>query len=107
MVSSYVSRQLYPVVGLEPRAITNSWSTLVVILRVLGRRGDITRVQLVTKKARLEEFLIQAITRGSNDLGKVHIQVEYKGAIYYGFSASTDIITASVEAYIDALSRII
>lgn len=63
--------------------------------------------QMVTKKARLEEFLIQAITRGSDDLGKVHIQVEYKGAMYYGFSASTDIVTASVEAYIDALSQII
>jgi len=62
--------------------------------------------QIVTKKARLEEFLIQAITRGSNDLGKVHIQVEYKGGMYYGFSASTDIVTASVEAYIDALSHI-
>lgn len=62
--------------------------------------------QIVTKKAKLEEFLIQAITRGSNDLGKVHIQVEYKGGMYYGFSASTDIITASVEAYIDALGRI-
>ena len=61
---------------------------------------------IVTKKARLEEFLIQAITRGSNDLGKVHIQVEYKGGVYYGFSASTDIITASVEAYVDALGRI-
>jgi len=62
--------------------------------------------QIVTKKARLEEFLIQAITRGSDDLGKVHIQVEYKGAMYYGFSAATDIVTASVEAYVDALSRI-
>jgi len=62
--------------------------------------------QIVTKKVKLEEFLIQAITRGSDDLGKVHIQVEYKGAIYYGFSASTDIITASAEAFIDALSQI-
>lgn len=62
--------------------------------------------KIVTQKARLEEFLIQAITRGSNDLGKVHVTVEYKSAMYYGFSASTDIITASVEAYIDALSQI-
>ena len=62
--------------------------------------------KILTKKVRLEEFLIQAITRGSEDLGKVHIQVEYKGQMYYGFSASTDIITASVEAYIDALSQI-
>jgi 2-isopropylmalate synthase len=61
--------------------------------------------QIVKNKVRLEEFLIQAIHRGSNDLGKVHVQVESKGQIYYGFSASTDIITASVEAFIDALSQ--
>ncbi len=63
--------------------------------------------QIVSKKVRLEEFLIQAITRGSDDLGKVHIQVDHKGLMYYGFSASTDIVTASVEAYIDALSQIV
>ncbi len=63
--------------------------------------------QIVKRRAKLEEFLIQAITRGSDDLGKVHVQVENKGVVYYGFSASTDIITASVEAYVDALSQIV
>ena len=61
---------------------------------------------LIQKNISLEEFLVQAITRGSNDLGKVHIQVENKGSIYYGFSANTDIITASVEAFLDAISKI-
>ncbi|MFC2117932.1 2-isopropylmalate synthase [Bacteroidota bacterium] len=63
--------------------------------------------QLISKKVLLEEFLIQAITRGSNDIGKVHIQIENKGKIYYGFSGSNDIITASVEAFIDAISKIV
>jgi 2-isopropylmalate synthase len=63
--------------------------------------------QIIAKKVKLEEFLIQAITRGSNDLGKVHVQVEHKNLMYYGFSASTDIVTASVEAFVDALSQII
>jgi 2-isopropylmalate synthase len=62
--------------------------------------------QLISKTVHLEEFLIQAITKGSDDLGKVHIQVEHQGKIFYGFSANTDIITASVEAFIDALSKI-
>jgi 2-isopropylmalate synthase len=62
--------------------------------------------QLISKTVHLEEFLIQAITRGSDDLGKVHIQVEHNGIMYYGFSANTDIITASVEAFIDALAKI-
>ncbi|MFA5819368.1 MAG: 2-isopropylmalate synthase [Bacteroidales bacterium] len=61
---------------------------------------------LISKTVHLEEFLIQAITKGSDDLGKVHIQVEHEGKIYYGFSANTDIITASVEAFIDAITKI-
>lgn len=63
--------------------------------------------EILKKKVRIEEFLIQAITRGSDDLGKVHMQVEHKGTVYYGFSASTDIITASVEAFIDSMSQIV
>ncbi len=62
--------------------------------------------QLISKTVHLEEFLIQAITRESDDMGKVHIQLENEGRIYYGFGTSTDIITASVEAFIDAISKI-
>jgi 2-isopropylmalate synthase len=61
---------------------------------------------LVKRRVRLEEFLIQAITRGSDDLGKVHVRIEHKGDTYYGFAANTDIVTASVEAFLDALGKI-
>jgi len=50
---------------------------------------------------------VQAITRGSNDIGKVHVQIENKGKMYYGFSGNTDIITASVEAFVDAINKIV
>jgi len=62
--------------------------------------------QLISKTVHLEEFLIQAITRGSDDMGKVHVQLEHEGKIYYGFGTSTDIVTASVEAFIDAIAKI-
>ncbi len=62
---------------------------------------------LIRHKVRLEEFLVQAITRGSNDLGKVHIQIENRGSIYYGFAGNTDILTASVEAFLDAVNKIV
>jgi 2-isopropylmalate synthase len=61
---------------------------------------------LISRTVHLEEFLIQAITKGSDDFGKVHIQVEHEGKIYYGFGTNTDIVTASVEAFIDAISKI-
>ena len=38
-------------------------------------------------------------------MGKVHMQVEYNGNLYYGFGANTDIVTASVEAYIDCINK--
>lgn len=62
--------------------------------------------QIVRRQVVVDEFLIQAITRGSDDVGKVHIQVEYENNVYHGFGANTDIITASVEAFLDALNKL-
>lgn len=62
---------------------------------------------IIRHKVRLEEFLVQAITKGSNDVGKVHIQIENRGKYYYGFAANTDILTASVEAFINAINKIV
>lgn len=61
--------------------------------------------KIITKQMTLKEFTIQAISKGSDDVGKVHMQVEYNGSVYYGFGANTDIVTASVEAYIDCINK--
>ena len=61
--------------------------------------------KLIMKHMILKEFTIQAISKGSDDVGKVHMQVEYQGSLYYGFGANTDIVTASVEAYIDCINK--
>lgn len=61
--------------------------------------------RIVRKQMTLKEFTIQAISKGSDDVGKVHMQVEYDGSVYYGFGANTDIVTASVEAYIDCINK--
>jgi 2-isopropylmalate synthase len=62
---------------------------------------------IIGRQIRLEEFLVQAITKGTDDMGKVHVQIENKGKIYYGFSSNTDIVTASVEAFVDAISKFV
>lgn len=61
--------------------------------------------KIISKQMTLKEFTIQAISKGSDDVGKVHMQVEYDGHVYYGFGANTDIVTASVEAYIDCINK--
>ncbi|MCD7714495.1 MAG: 2-isopropylmalate synthase [Prevotella sp.] len=61
--------------------------------------------QIIHKQMTLKEFTIQAISKGSDDMAKVHQSVEHAGHIYYGFGANTDIVQASVEAYIDAINK--
>ncbi len=63
--------------------------------------------QIIKREMVLQEFTIQAINKGSDDVGKVHMQVKYDGNIYYGFGANTDIVAASLEAYIDAINKFI
>ncbi|QQR96837.1 MAG: 2-isopropylmalate synthase [Sphingobacteriales bacterium] len=61
--------------------------------------------KIINRPNKLEEYLVQAITGGSNDVGKVHIQISRDGVFYYGFGADTDIVFASAMAYIDALNK--
>ena len=61
--------------------------------------------KIIDRHMELKEFTIQAISKGSDDMGKVHMQVEYDGQMFYGFGANTDIIAASVEAYIDCINN--
>ncbi|HSW47672.1 MAG TPA: 2-isopropylmalate synthase [Candidatus Saccharimonadales bacterium] len=63
--------------------------------------------KIIKRKNNLEEYLVQAVTGGSNDVGKVHVQIEHDGSVFYGFGADTDVIVASVKAYLDALNKIV
>ena len=63
--------------------------------------------KIINRTMTLQEFTIQAISKGSDDVGKVHMQVEYDGIVYYGFGANTDIVAASVEAYINAINQFV
>jgi 2-isopropylmalate synthase len=62
---------------------------------------------IIHRTMTIQEFLIQAIDKGSDDMGKVHMQVEYNGNTYYGFAANTDIIAASAEAFVDAINKFV
>ncbi len=62
--------------------------------------------QIIRQNITINEFTIQGVTKGSDDCCKVHMQVEYEGMYYYGYAASTDIVNASVNAYVDAINKI-
>ena len=60
---------------------------------------------IIHRTMTLKELTIQSISKGSDDTCKVHVQVEHDDHIYYGFAANTDIVCATVEAYVDCINR--
>lgn len=62
--------------------------------------------QIIKKPMKLTEFTLQGVNAGTDDTCKVHLQVEHEGRHYYGFGCNTDIVTASVDAYVDAINKI-
>ncbi|MDR0953866.1 MAG: 2-isopropylmalate synthase [Rikenellaceae bacterium] len=63
---------------------------------------------LIDRKVVIDEFLIQAMTKGSDDVGRVHIQIHQVNTsnVVHGFSAKTDVVLAAVEAFIDGVNKL-
>lgn len=62
---------------------------------------------ILNKQCTLQEFLIQAMTKGSDDSGRVHVTLESNGTYVHGFAVHTDIVMAGVEAYIDGINKLL
>jgi 2-isopropylmalate synthase len=57
-------------------------------------------------KGELQDYRIEAVTKGKDALGEVSLKLKAKGKVVTARGSSTDIIEASVRAYINALNKI-
>ncbi len=65
-------------------------------------------IDKITKiNAKLLEYNIEAVSGGKDALGSVKIVVSADGTEVMGSGISTDIVEASIKAYIDAMNRIV
>jgi len=55
----------------------------------------------------LDDFQIQAVTDGKEALGSALVRLRNNGKLYSGNGISTDIVAASIRAYINALNKIV
>ena len=63
--------------------------------------------QIVGFHYELDDFQIQAITKGREAIGSALIRLRAGGKLYSGNGVSTDIIGACVRAYLNALNKIV
>lgn len=63
--------------------------------------------QIIGTHYELDEFQIQAITEGREAMGETIVKLRSGGKLYSGRGISTDIIGASIRAYVNALNKIV
>ena len=63
--------------------------------------------QIVGRHYELDDFQIQAVTRGREAMGETIVKLRSGGKVYSGRGLSTDIIGSSISAYVNALNKIV
>ena len=63
--------------------------------------------QCVGHHYELDDYQVQSVTEGKEALGSALVRLRYNGKLYSGNGTSTDIIAASIRAYINALNKIV
>jgi len=62
--------------------------------------------QIIGHRYELDDFQIQSVTEGKEAIGSALVKLRYDGKLYSGNGVSTDIIGASIRAYISAVNKI-
>lgn len=62
--------------------------------------------QIAGRHFELDDFQIQAVTEGRGAMGDALVKLRHEGRLYSGKGLSTDILGASISAYINALNKI-
>lgn len=63
--------------------------------------------QIVGHHYELDDFQIQSVTEGKGAMGSAIVKLRSEGKLYSGNGISTDIIGASIRAYINAVNKIV
>ena len=63
--------------------------------------------QITGRHYELDDFQIQSVTEGRAAMGQTIVRLRSSGKLYSGRGISTDIVGASIQAYISALNKIV
>ncbi len=124
-IVSGVAMQVPPTYGLVSYMVnSNSGNALSasaqIVLEKNGERlqgigmGDgsidaafLTLEQIIGCHFELDDFQIQAVTEGKEAMGSALVKLRADGKLYAGNGISTDIIGASIRAYLSAVNKIV
>lgn len=115
--------QVRPTYTLE-KYLVNAGNVMTPAAQITLRRGEdrlqgismgdgpidaafLTIEQIIGCHFELDAFEIQAVTEGRGAMGSAVVRLRADGKLYSGMGSSTDIIGASIRAYLNAINKIV
>jgi 2-isopropylmalate synthase len=108
----------YHLIGLHVSTGTTVRPTATVELRMGEKRfvdsatgdGPIDAVYKAVERitgilGKLTEYSVNSVSLGHDTIGEAFVRVDFNGVLYNGRAVSTDVITGSAKAYLEALNR--
>ncbi len=124
LIRSILAQEIPKSYALE-RYVINSGNSItptssIVLVKSSGERAEKVAIgfgpvdasfnainKIVRMQIRLEEYSIGAVTEGRDAQGEVSVKISSKGATAKGYGLSTDVIEASILAYVNAINYLI
>ncbi len=124
LVRSILAQEIPKSYTLE-RYVINSGNTItttssIVLTKTNGERVEKVAIgfgpvdasfnainKIVRRPVRLDDYSIDAVTEGRDAQGEVSVKINSKGESAKGYGLSTDVIEASILAYINAINNLI
>ncbi|OGC05066.1 2-isopropylmalate synthase [candidate division WOR-1 bacterium RIFOXYA12_FULL_43_27] len=116
----YVAEETYTLDKIEIKSGTKVKPSAKLTLIVKGKKKEAKESgsgpvdaaykavqKIVGQRPKLVDYTIQAITGGTDALGEVTVRIKKDDRIFTGHGAHTDIIVASVKAYLAAINRMV
>ena len=85
----------------------NSYLDTVSMSRYVNPELKKHKLDILAKYYELDDFQIQSVTEGREAMGQTVVKLRSGGKLYSGKGISTDIVGASIQAYINALNKIV
>ena len=97
----------------KPKATMQVWNNAVIIKSTQVGNGPVDAIfktidDIVKKDAlgiTLLDYIVHAVTAGTDALGEVTVRIKKENRIYTGHGANTDVLVASAEAYLNAINK--
>jgi len=63
--------------------------------------------KIIDRKFNLQDYIVHAVTGGTDALGEVTVRISEEGSVFTGRGSDTDVLVSTAQAFVSAINKIL